>query len=119
MPPGLIVPRPTEGGDPDVTALSLTLFYSALNEIAGADEAAVAVQWVDEAGGVIPAAWKESDTARQVPGSYEPIDFTPRRSARNEQPFWPRMLLVALGAMLAERILAVWRELRRGRAYGL
>lgn len=37
-PPGLIVPAPVASADPEVKALSYTLFFSALQEIAGVDE---------------------------------------------------------------------------------
>lgn len=114
-PPGLIVPAPLLGADADVTALSLTLFYSALQDLAGGDEVPLDPRWETAAGQRVAEAWKESDTARPLAPAPPPADYTATVAAASEQPVWPLMVLVALAAMLAERLWA----LRRRRAGAL
>jgi hypothetical protein len=113
-PPGLIVPAPLRDADPDVTALSLTLFYTALQDLAGGDEVAVDLRWESAAGLRVAEAWKESDTARPLSPAPPPADYTARVATASAPPVWPLMLLVALAAMLAERLWSLTR--RRGGA---
>lgn len=113
-PPGLIVPALLRDADEDVTALSLTLFYSALQDLAGGDEVPLDLRWETAAGQRVTEAWKESDTARPLSPAPLPADYTAPVAAATEQPVWPLMLLVALAAMLAERLWAL-----RGRRVGV
>lgn len=114
-PPGLIVPEPVRNPDPDVTALSLTLFYSALQDVAGGNESPLTLRWETAAGQPVSDAWKESDTARPLSPAPPPADYAAAEADAPEQPVWPLLLLGALGAMLAERL---W-SLKRSRASAL
>jgi hypothetical protein len=111
-PPGLIVPAPVRDTNPDVTALALTLFYSALQVLSGGDEAPLDLRWETASGQRVPEAWKESDTARPLSSAPPPADYTAPMTEASGQPVWPMLLLVALAAMLVERL---W-SLRRRRA---
>jgi hypothetical protein len=104
-----------QDADADVTALSLTLFYSALQDLSGVAEAPLALRWETAAGQIVVDAWKESDTARPLADALPPADYAAPAAVPPAQPVWPLLLLAALGALLAERILA----LRGRRASGL
>ncbi len=114
-PPGLIVPTPVRDANPDVTALALTLFYSALQALSGRDEVPLDLRWETASGQVVTEAWKESDTARPLAPAPPPADYTSPMVESSAQPVWPLLLLMALAAMLAERL---W-SLRRRRADAL
>ena len=111
-PPGLIVPAPVRDADPDVTALSLTLFYSALQDLSGGGEVPLDLRWQTASGQTVAEAWKESDTARPLAPAPPPADYTARIAETAAQPVWPLLLLAALAAMLAERLWSLRR--RRG-----
>jgi hypothetical protein len=111
-PPGLIVPAPVRDADPDVTALALTLFYSALQVLSGGDEVPLGLRWETASGQGVAEAWKESDTARPLVPAPPPADYTAPMAEASAQPVWPLLLLMALAAMLVERL---W-FLRRRRA---
>jgi len=114
-PPGLIVPEPVLDADPDVTALSLTLFYSALQDLSGGNETRLALRWETATGLEVSDAWKESDTARPLTPPLSPADYAAPAAESSEEPLWPLLLLVTLVALLAERL---W-SLKRRRANAL
>lgn len=114
-PPGLIVPAPVRDADPDVTALALTLFYSALQVLSGGDEVPLDLRWETASRQGVGDAWKESDTARPLAPAPPPADYSAPMAAASAQPVWPLLVLMALAAMLAERL---W-SLRRRRADAL
>jgi len=111
-PPGLIVPEPVWDADLDITALSLTLFYSALQDLSGGAETPLDLRWESLGGEVVAEAWTESDTARPLMPAPPPVDYTSRPAQAPEQPVWPLLLLVVLAALLVERLLALggWRS---------
>jgi hypothetical protein len=111
-PPGLIVPAPVRDADPDVTALALTLFYSAWQALSGGDEVPLDLRWETVSGQGVTEAWKESDTARPLAPAPPPADYSVPMVEASAQPVWPLLLLMALAVMLAERL---W-SLRRRRA---
>lgn len=113
-PRGLIVPEPVRTADPDVTALSLTLFYSALQDLSGGNETPLVLRWETSAGLPVADAWKESDTARPLSQTVAPADYAGSLAQPQDRPIWPLMLLTALEAMLAERLWSLRR--RRARA---
>lgn len=113
QPPGVIVPEPVRGADADVTALSLTLFYSALHDLSGGSETPLALRWETAAGQAVAEAWKESDTARPLSPSPPPPDYAAPVAEAPQQPVWPLLLVVAMGALLVERLLSL-----RGRRAG-
>jgi hypothetical protein len=49
----------------------------------------------------------ESDTARPLMSTPPPADYSAQPTAAPDQPVWPLLLLVALAALLAERLLAL------------
>jgi hypothetical protein len=106
-PPGLIVPEPVRDADMDITALSLTLFYSALQDLSGGAETPLALRWESTGGETVAVAWMESDTARPLMPTPPPADYAAQPTAAPDQPVWPLLLLVALAALLAERLLAL------------
>jgi hypothetical protein len=106
-PPGLIVPQPVRDADLDITALSLTLFYSALQDLSGGAETPLALRWESPGGEIVSEAWTESDTARPLMPAPPPADYAVLPAEAPDQPVWPLLLLVALAALLAERLLAL------------
>lgn len=105
-PPGLILPEPVRDVDPDVTALSLTLFYSALQDLSGGSETPIVPRWEILDGDIVAEAWMESDTARPLVPASQPADYAAAAARAPQQPVWPLLLLVALAALLLERLLA-------------
>lgn len=117
-PPGLIVPAPAGDRDSDLAALSLTLFFSAVQDVAGREFAPVDASWRSADGSPIPDAWKESDTARPLSEASE-VDFAAVERDGGPEPVWPWLLLVALAALTVERMLALRSAARRRRRVAL
>jgi hypothetical protein len=109
-PPGLIVPSPIYSSDADATNLSLVLFYSALLELAGGQEAPLALRWETVSGQTIVDAWKESDTARPLLASEARADYTATTTKPSDQPIWPILMIAALVTLLFERLLHLVRR---------
>ncbi|MGQ0566451.1 MAG: hypothetical protein ACT4OK_15465 [Gemmobacter sp.] len=110
-PPGLIVPAPLRDGG-ETEALSLSLFFAALADLAGRGQVTPAVEWRDAEGGTITDAARESDTARRLEPPPAPDLIAPRAMPAPEVPVWPLLALLALALLLAERALTLWRGLR-------
>ncbi len=117
-PPGFIVPHPVPEGDPDLVALSIIVFFTALQNAADFGERPVEGRWRMPDGTEVMQAWKESDTAKVVADSVAPVEFLPRRAEASEMPVWPWMLVAALVCLLLERGSVLW-GIVRGRRYVL
>lgn len=115
VPPGILVPEPLVGSDTDVTNLSLTMFFSALQELAGMGETPLPARWqmADEV--EIAEAWKEADTARPLAPDTDEFAYAPVPTAGPDAPIWPTLLALSLGLLLIER---VW-SLVRGRGHAV
>lgn len=110
-PPGLIVPAPLrDGGEGE--ALSLTLFFTALADLAGRGTVLPAMEWGDAQGQIIAGAAFESDTARPLDAAPTIALITPRATPAQDVPVWPLLALIALAALLAERALLLWHGVR-------
>ena len=111
-PPGFIVPEPRLDGHPDSAALSLTVFLSALDILAGGTVQDLPLIWQEPSGQIVQDAWKETDTARAL-GS--PPDLTaPSPDARisRQQPVWPYLVLAVLVLLAGERFFRVFQAFR-------
>jgi len=110
-PPGLIVPAPLRDGG-EVQALSLTLFFTALADLAGRGTLLPAMEWRDAQGQVIEGAALESDTARALDAAPPLSLISPRATPAQDVPVWPLLALIALVTLMAERALMLWRGVR-------
>ena len=110
-PPGLIVPAPLRDGG-EIEALSLTLFFTALADLVGRGIVLPAMEWRDVKGQIIEGATLESDTARPLDAAPTIDLITPRTMPAQDVPVWPLLALIALAALMAERALLIWREVR-------
>ena len=112
-PPGLILPLPVLTGDPDVQALSQTLFFTGLQRLTQRGDHQVTPIWKTPDGTDIETAWKESDTARPLFAPSEVrFSMRPAEIAR-DTPIWPWLLLFALVSILAERLWLLSQSLTR------
>lgn len=110
-PPGLIVPAPMRDGA-EIEALSLTLFFTALSDLAGRGSVVPGMEWLDAQGQTIANAAQESDTARALAPPPALARIAPRPRPVQDAPVWPLLALAALAALLAERGLMLWRGMR-------
>jgi len=110
-PLGLIVPAPLRDGG-EVEALSLTLFFTLLADLAGRGTMLPAMEWRDAQGQVIEGAALESDTARALDAAPPLSLISPRATPAQDVPVWPLLALIALVALMAERALMLWRGVR-------
>lgn len=106
-PPGILVPEPLVGSDTDVTNLSLTMFFSALQELAGMGETPLPARWQMADDVEIVEAWKEADTARPLAPATGEFAYAPVPTAGPDAPIWPTLLALALGLLLIERFLSL------------
>jgi|GEM_PF-1846113 len=112
-PPGLILPAPLRDGG-EIEALSLTLFFTALADLAGRGRVSPAMEWRDAQGQMIEGATLESDTARALDAAPPLGLISLRATPAQDVPVWPLLALIALGALLAERALLLWRGVWHG-----
>ena len=110
-PPGLIVPAPRRDGG-EVEALSLTLFFTALADLADRGSVSPKLEWRNAQGQRIADASLESDTARRLDPAPSLDLIAPRPRPAQDAPVWPLLVLLALAALLAERALTLWRGVR-------
>lgn len=117
-PPGLVLPAPETGQGETVEALSLSLFFAGLSDLASGPGGTVTAAWQDGAGRVVSEAWKESDTNRPLAG-HTALDFSPLRAEIGPPPVSPWLALVGLAFLIAERFMALVGLRRRGAARAL
>lgn len=109
--PGLIIPAPLRDGS-EIEALSLTLFFTALADLADRGNITPDAEFRDASGQSILNASQESDTARRLDPPPTLDLITPRAVPAQDTPVWPLLALLALGTLLAERSLTLWRGAR-------
>lgn len=110
QPKGLIVPAPAPDLSDPARNLSLTLFFSALADLAIAKAQDQALEWRNAQGGAVPEAWRESMTGRPLGSPADLHRLTQVAPARTGTPFWPWLVLASLLAVLAERLLRLARR---------
>jgi hypothetical protein len=109
-PPGLIVPEPVLDAAAPGHSLSLTLFFSALADLAALPPVDQRGRWTEADGTEVAEAWLESGTARPLS---PPLDLALLRqpsAATQAEPVWPWALALALLALGVERL---WRFVMR------
>lgn len=115
-PPGVLVPAPAVGGDSDVAALSLTLFYSALADLAQVTPQRLAATWQGSDGRGIAAAWRRSNLARPLSPPDNLGAIRPgARHAAEAPPGWPWAVVAVLVLLALERLWALSGILGRAR----
>lgn len=108
-PPGYLVPQPELRGDPDVVALSQTLFFTALDTATRGAPEPVGLRWQMPKGQEVAEARLESNTATAPEDGPAPVLIALRREGARQAPVWPWLALAALALLLLERGWAVWR----------
>lgn len=109
-PPALIVPAPAPDLAEPARSLSLTLFFSALADLAISEPRDQPLEWRDAAGAPIPEAWRESMTGRSLVPPPDLRRLALAAEARTTAPLWPWLILASLLGLLAERLLRVLRR---------
>lgn len=113
---GLLVPAPRTDLPEPARSLSVTLFFSALADIAAAPATRQDLLWRDRSGHEIANARLESMTARPLADPAELRLLVTTGTATRDAPLWPLLVVFALAALAAERGLRLWPALRRGEA---
>lgn len=108
----LIVPAPAPGLPEPQRSLSLTLFFSALADLAALPARQQDVEWLAPDGRAVPEAWRESLTGRPAGRPADLALIGAAAPAADRVPVWPWYLLAALAAVLAERAIRAARALR-------
>lgn len=106
-PPGLIVPAPALELAEPARSLSLTLFFSALADLAISEPQYQPLEWRAATGEPIPDAWRESMTGRPLASPADLGRLAMVAEARTASPLWPWLVLGSLLSLLAERLLRV------------
>ncbi|REF73531.1 hypothetical protein BDD41_2096 [Paracoccus versutus] len=110
QPKGLIVPAPVPGLPDPARSLSLTLFFSALADLAMPEAQQQALEWRDGRGGIVANAWRESMTGRPLGPPADLHRLAQLSRVSTGAPFWPWLVLASLLALLAERLLRLARR---------
>ena len=110
QPKGLIVPAPVPDLPDPARNLSLTLFFSALADLAVSETKEQALEWRDSQGGIVPDAWRESMIGRPLGSPADLHRLSQVSQVRMGAPFWPWLVLASLLALLAERLLRLVRR---------
>lgn len=113
---GLLVPTPRPDLPEPARSLSVTLFFSALAEMATPPAAAQSLIWLDRSGQAVSDARLESLTGRPLAPPAELQLLAAIDTAVVEAPLWPFLVMFALAALAAERGLRLGAMVRRGEA---
>lgn len=109
-PPGLILPEPVLDPASPARNLTLALFFGGLAELAAPPPQPQPLRWGLPDGTEITQAWRESATARPAGRPADLALLTDPGDRRQTEPAWPWALVLALAALLGERLN---RALRR------
>lgn len=103
-PRGIILPPVSMGGGSDLRNLSLTFFYNGLRALLGDQVKPMALTWENATGQKVSRAWLEGDTARALstPDALTPIAVD--QTVARTKPVWPYFVLIALIALILERV---------------
>jgi hypothetical protein len=110
QPKGLIVPAPVPILPDPARNLSLTLFFSALADLAMPEAQEQALEWRDGQGRIVANAWRESMTGRPLGPPADLHRLAQLSRVSTGAPFWPWLVLASLLALLAERLLRLARR---------
>ena len=110
QPKGLIAPAPVPGLPDPARSLSLTLFFSALADLAMPEAQEQALEWRDGQGRIVANAWRESMTGRPLGPPADLHRLAQLSRVSTGAPFWPWLVLASLLALLAERLLRLARR---------
>lgn len=109
-PPGILVPVPRPDLAEPARSLSLTLFFSALADLASLSPQPLDTQWLGGSGVEISEAWRESHLARPLAEPVALSALTVAGTAQQDQPVWPWFVLAAIVSVLGERLLRLIRS---------